>query len=146
MGSEGRRLALVGAGESVKQVGVVLGLVFVVVLAVVVGKKMSAEAMAVVIGVVCGVVAAIPTSVLLLVVITRRDSLQSQRLEEMDAFGAHGSRGRVPPVVVIQGGAPQGLPAGPQGGYWPAPHPGPVGQRQFHVVGGNDLLPEDEGV
>jgi hypothetical protein len=140
MGSEGRRLALVGAGESVKQVGVVLGLVFVVVLAVVVGKKMSTEALAVVIGVVCGVVAAIPTSVLLLVVITRRDSLQSQRLEELDAFRAQGRQGRYPPVVVIQGGAPQGLPTG----YWPVPPPGPVGQRQFHVVGGSDLLLQDE--
>ena len=46
-------------GVGLKQIAVVLGLVFAVALAVVVGKQMSAEAMAVVVGVVCGVAAAI---------------------------------------------------------------------------------------
>jgi hypothetical protein len=140
MAGEEQRLALGGLGLSVKQVAMVLGLVFVVALAVVVGKEMSAEAMAVVIGVVCGVAAGIPTSVLLLVVMGRRDSLRSQRLEEMEQAGRQ--RG-YPPVVVIQGGTQQGLPPGPQAGYWPAPHPGPVAQRQFNVVGGDSLLVDD---
>ncbi len=119
----------------VKQIGALLGLVFAVTLAVVIGKQMSTEAMAVVIGVVCGVAASIPTSVLLLVVLTRRDR---QRVEEAQA-----RRDSYPPVVVIQGGAPQSLPMAPPAGYWPAPQPGPPAQRRFHVVGGNDLLLDD---
>jgi hypothetical protein len=120
-----------------KQIGVVLGLVFAVTLAVVVGKQMSAEAMAVVIGVVCGVAAGIPASVLLLVVLTRRERA---REEEM---GRQGRPGAYPPVVVIQGGGQPALPPGPQAGYWPASSPGPVVNRQFHVVGGDELLLDD---
>ncbi len=123
---------------SVKQIGVALALIFVITLAVVVAKQMSTEAMAVVIGVVCGVAAGIPTSVLLLVVLTRRDR---QRLEEAERQARQAS---FPPVVVIQGGAPQSLPMGPQSGYWPAPPPAPPMRRQFHVVGGEDLLLDDE--
>ncbi len=123
---------------SVKQIGVALGLVFAVALAVVVGKQMSTEAMAVVIGVVCGVAASIPTALLLVVAITRRDR---QRLEEAERQARQTG---YPPVVVIQGGTPQSLPMGLQAGYWPAPSPGPPVQRQFHVVGGDDLFLEDE--
>jgi hypothetical protein len=127
----------VGDGISLKQIAVVLGLVFTVALAVVVGKQMSGEAMAVVVGVVCGVAAGIPTSVLLLVVLTRRDR---QRMDEVQRRpGQH----NYPPVVVIQGGAPQALPPGSQAGYWPGPQPGPGSQRQFHVVGGDELLLDD---
>ena len=97
-----------GEGLGLKQVLLVVGLVFAITLAIVVGKKMSAEAMAVVVGIVCGVAAAIPTSVLLLVVLTRRDR---QQLDDVEARSRqYGS----PPVVVIQGGAPQALPPGPQ--------------------------------
>ena len=133
----GPELELGGMGVSLKQVGVVVGLVFAVVLAVVVGKEMSTEAMAVVIGVVCGVAAGIPTSVLLLVVLTRRER---QREEVMARQGRQGS---YPPVVVIQGGAPQALPPGMGGGYWPSPQPGPPVGRRFHVVGGDDFLLDD---
>lgn len=124
-------------GASFKQMAVVLGLVFAVALAVVVGKQMSAEAMAVVVGVVCGVAAGIPTSVLLLVVLTRRDRQRTEELERRR--GQHS----YPPVVVIQGGSPQALPPGSQAGYWPAPQPGPASQRQFQVVGGDELLWDD---
>jgi hypothetical protein len=123
-----------GLDITMKQVAVVVGLVFAVTLAVVVGKQMSAEAMAVVVGVVCGVAAGIPTSLLLMAAVTRRER---QRVEEMDQFRRQSS---YPPVVVIQGGAPQALPPGPQAGYWPAPAPGPMLQRQFHVVGDDDLI------
>jgi hypothetical protein len=124
-------------GVSLKQIGFVLGMVFVVALAVVVGKQMSAEAMAVVVGVVCGVAAGIPTSVLLLVVLTRRDRKRAEELER------HRGQHSYPPVVVIQGGSPQALPPGSQGGYWPAPQSGPAAQRQFHVVGGDELRWDD---
>ena len=130
----GLDLKLGNSRANLKQVGTLLGLVFAVVLAVVVGKQMNTEAMAVVIGIICGVAAGIPTSVLLLVVLTRRDR---QKVEEIER---QARRGNSPPVVVIQGGAPQALPQGPQAGYWPMPHSGPTVQRQFHVVGNDDLL------
>lgn len=119
-----------------KQIGGVFALVFAVTLAVMVGKEMSTEAMAVVIGVVCGVAAGIPTALLLLMAVTRRDR---QRVEEAERQAYHAQR-NAPPVVVIQGGSPQALPQGPQAGYWPAPPQGPPVQRQWHVVGGDDLL------
>jgi hypothetical protein len=119
---------------TVKQLMVLLGLVFAVVLAIVIGKQMSTEAMAVVVGVVCGVAASIPTSVLLLVAFGRRDRRGQEEMESR-------SRQReYPPVVVIQGGAPQALPPMQPMGYWPGPQPGPALNRQFHVVGGDDML------
>jgi hypothetical protein len=126
-----------GLTVSVKQIGLVMGLVFAVTLAVIVAKQMSTEAMAVVIGIVCGVAAGIPTSVLLLVVLTRRDR---QRLEETEGRARQTG---YPPVIVIQGGTPQPLAPSPPAGYWPAPQSGPPARRQFHVVGGDDLLLDD---
>jgi len=123
-------------GVGVKQVVVVLGLVFAVTLAVVVGKQMTTEAMAVVIGVVCGVAAGIPTSFLLLVMLTRREQRAQREEEARQAMRAPGS---YPPVVVIQGGMAQPQFSPPQAGYWPAPNSGPLVSRQFHVVGGNEL-------
>ena len=111
-----------------------LGAVFVAVLAIVVAKQMSAEAMAVVIGVVCGVAAGIPTSLLLFVTLNQRERRRMEETEQRQR------RSAVPPVVVIQGGAPQALPQGPMANYWPAPPPAPAVNRQFHVVGGDDLL------
>jgi len=122
---------------TLRNIAVGLGLGFAITLAVVVGKQMSAEAMAVVVGVVCGVAAGIPTSVLLLVVFGRRDRIR------MDEMGRQTRQQNYPPVVVVQGGVPQGLPPGPQAGYWPSPAPGPMDSRQFHVVGGEDLLLDD---
>jgi len=124
-------------GFGLKQALLIVGLVFAIALAIVVGKKMSAEAMAVVVGVVCGVAAAIPTSILLLVVFARRDRQRMDQVEPQYRQQAS------PPVVVIQGGAPQALPPGPQAGYWPAAQPGPAANRQFHVVGGEDLMLDD---
>jgi hypothetical protein len=129
MASEEQRLNPLGLPLTGKGAALALGLVFVVALAVMVARQMSAEAMAVVIGIVCGVAAGIPTSVLLLVVMSRRDALRSQRLEELER---EATQRRYPPVVVIQGGASPGLPSAPQSG--------PAVQRQFHVVGGDDLL------
>lgn len=112
----------------------VLGLVFGVTLAAVVGNRMSAEAMAVVVGVVCGVAAGIPTSALLLLAMGRRDRQRDE--ERPPRFGAS------PPVVVIQGGSPQALPSGRETGYWPAVPPMAHGQRDFHIVGDDELVEE----
>jgi hypothetical protein len=119
------------------RIAVVLGLVFSIAVALLVGMEMSAEAMAVVVGVVCGVAAGIPTSVLLLVVLSKRDR---QRLEELEQ--QPGRRG-YPPVVVIQGGASQALGPGSQPRYWPAANPPPAPKRQVNLVGGEDLLLDD---
>jgi len=124
---------------TMKQGALALGLVFAIALAVVVAKQMSTEAMAVVIGVVCGVAAGLPTSLLLLVGLTRRDH---RRLDEMEQQNRQSQR-NYPPVVVIQGGQPQALPPGNQAGYWPMPQSGPVVQRDFNVVGGKDLVLEE---
>jgi hypothetical protein len=123
-------------GPSLKQAALVLGAVFTGVLAVVVVKQMSAEAMAVVVGVICGVAAAIPTSLLLLVVLTRSERRRYEE-EERQQRAAHKT---YPPVVVIQGGTPQALPPGMPAGYWPSPAPGPMANRQWQVVGGEELL------
>jgi hypothetical protein len=125
----------ISGGPGLKQALMLLGAVFVGVLAVVVAKQMSAEAMAVVVGVICGVAAAIPTSLLLLVVLTRSER---RRFEE-DERRRRASQGQYPPVVVIQGGSPHSLPAGPQAGYWPSPAPGPLEDRRWQVVGGDEL-------
>jgi hypothetical protein len=121
---------------NLRQTMIVVGLVFAIALAVVVAKQMSTEAMAVVIGVVCGVAAGIPTALLLLVAMNRRDHARLEELEDQ----ARQAQRNYPPVVVIQGGAPQALPGGFQADYWPAPQPGPVSQRDFRVVGGDDLI------
>jgi hypothetical protein len=138
MDQEERGLDFGGFGGNAKQVLMVLGGLFAVTLAVVVGKEMNTEAIAVVVGVACGVAAGIPTSLLLLVVLTRRERQQTTEQR-------HQEQGNYPPVVVIQGsgGAP-GLPPGPQAGYWPAAMPGPAVNRQFHVLGGDDLMLENE--
>ncbi len=124
-------------GTGVRQVAIVLGTVFAATLAVVVGKQMSSEAMAVVVGVVCGVAAGIPTSLLLLVVLTRKEQ---KRVDDVQRV----RQGNYPPVVVVQGGGgTHGLPQVPQAGYWPSPMPGPSVDRQFQVVGGDGLLLDD---
>jgi hypothetical protein len=126
-----------GFDVSGKRVLLVLGLILAVALAAVVGKRMSTEALAVVVGVVCGVVASVPTSLLLLVVLNRREERGNVRAER-SPDGRH-----APPVVVIQGGTSQASPAGPQAGYWPAPFSGPMVDRKFQIVGGDDLLGDD---
>lgn len=56
-----------------KQIGIILGTIGAIALAVTVGPTLPTEAASVLIGVVCGVAAGIPTSVLLLVAISRRE-------------------------------------------------------------------------
>lgn len=111
-----------------RKVVIAVALAFAVTLAVVVGQRMSAEAMAVVVGVVCGVAAGIPMSVLLMLILTRRE----RQVEE--AYGQGGRYGAYPPVVVIQGGtpAPNSLlpPYYPTQGVIHEPLP-----REFRVVG-----------
>lgn len=113
---------------------VVIVLGFAVTLAAVVGMRMSAEAMAVVVGVVCGVAAAIPMSLLILTLSSRRDA-------RADVGGPlhHARCGYegYPPVVIVQGGSSGPSHFVPLGESPPAmicdPNP-----RQFRVIGEED--------
>lgn len=134
MGGDEFGLGTKGSGRRPGRIGLLLGLTFAVAVAVVVGNRLSAEAMAVLVGVVCGVAAGIPTSVLLLAVLSRRED------QRHEALGRQRQADHYPPVVVIQGGAPQALPTGQQAGFWPALPPAPQANRRFHVVGGEELL------
>jgi len=124
-------------GIRLKHIVLVMAIAFGVTLAVMVGKRMSSEAMAVVIGVVCGLLAAVPTTVLLTVALTRGERLGQNAERDRQRSRAEA----YPPVVVIQGGAPQG-PALPPGlaGYWPGATMGAAGTRDFRVVGGDELI------
>lgn len=111
-----------------------LGTVFCIALAVVLGKRMSADAVAVVVGVVAGVAAGLPTSVLLLVLLTRRDQ---QAGRQKVATGSWDNQ-QYPPVIVVQG-TPQALSPAARDPYWQAGD-GAAVPRRFRIVGGEDLL------
>lgn len=96
-----------------------------------VGQKLSGEAMAVVIGVVCGVAAGIPTAVLLLVALTRRDR---QRIKHRTQQTAH----RYAPVEVTIFEQTPVLPTG----YWPQPATQPT-TRHWYVAIDDDLMRGD---
>lgn len=101
---------------------------FAVTLAVVVGNRMSTDAMAVVVGIVCGVGASIPTSLLIMTVVSRREAKEER------------GQASFPPVVIVNPGnqmgqapnyhQPPGLP--------PALSQG--GPRQFRVIGQEDAV------
>lgn len=110
---------------------------FLITLAVVIGVRMNSEAMAVVIGVIFGVAASIPTSLVIVAVMWRR--------EQRAAYGRNGSMRRagqeaLPPSVVIVNPSGTG-PVNPyrQSAYLPQPDL-QWGQppRQFRVVGDPD--------
>ena len=124
------------SGISLKRASKVIAGVLVAAVAVALVKQMSTEAMAVVIGVLCGVVAGIPASLLLLAAVTRGDR------PRQDLVRRESARRDAPPVIVIQGGSTQSLPQGMQGGLWSGTAENPPVRRQFHVVGGDDLLME----
>ena len=120
-----------------RQVCVVTGLILAVAMAVIIGTRMNTEAMAVVVGVVCGVAASIPTSLLLLVVLSRWE-------KQREADSRRAQAGGFPPVVVIQGGSAAPLPSWPPVGYG-APWPSAPSHREFHVVGEDALLSDGHG-
>jgi hypothetical protein len=109
----------------------VLGAVFCVALAVVVGTRMSVDATALVVGVACGVLASVPTSLLLIWALNRRDPAGTAARPAGPGFGY-----QYPPVVVVNPGQGYGRP-----GWGQAAFPGgddmllPGGTRQFKVVG-----------
>lgn len=137
MAGDRRGLDSRGSWLSPKRFGLILGLVLAAALAVVVASRLGPEALSVVVGVICGVVAGIPTSLLLLAVMSRRERRRYATSRR------HSQPGNYPPVVVIQGGVPQSLPPGQRADHWPSSPPRPQARRRFHVVGGEELA--DEG-
>ncbi len=119
-----------------KQAMVILGSIFAVVLAVVVGSCLPTEVMAVVIGVVCGVTAGIPTSLLLLVVLTRRERQTMERAQRQVGDQGEG----YPPIVVIQRdpGIPSSLDL--EMDLWSRQAPART-EGRFYLAEGDDLLP-----
>jgi len=101
-------------------------LVFTMTLAVIVGTRLSDEALAVLAGAVVGVAAAIPTSLLIVSVVRRRD-------EGRGKLATMPQQASTPPVIVV---APQGTQQA--AGGWremAAPSLMMPSQRRFTVVG-----------
>lgn len=104
-----------------------VGVTFAVVLAVIVGQRLSDQAISVLAGAVCGVGASIPTSLLILSLVRRRQEPRPETPRQ----------GAYPPVLVIQSPPPANGFAPHQPGYLP-PYTQPM-PREFTVVGGGDL-------
>ena len=113
-----------GVGGRIRVFASVVVISFVVTLAIMVGQRLSDQAMAVLAGAVCGVGASIPTSLLIISVVRRRQ-------EQLPARTQHGA---YPPVVVVQQPVQPGAPSVQQPGYL-SPYLPPA-QREFAVVGG----------
>lgn len=122
-------------------VGVTL---FLITLAVVIGLRMNTEAMAVVIGVIFGVAASVPTSLVIVAVMWRR--------EQRAAYGKAGSLRRAgqealpPSVVIVSPGSAASVNPYRQPAYLPQPDL-QWGQppRQFRVVGDPEEASLDDG-
>jgi len=117
-----QRLQAVGAVAAI-----VLGLIAALVI---LGPDLPVDVWAVIIGVLSGVVAGLPTSVLLLIVLTRRER-QGQDLAEGKVPGNY------PPVVVIEGDHHAAL------NRWPS-YEVPT-KREFRVVDNEGGLLIGEG-
>jgi hypothetical protein len=94
-------------------------------LAVVVGMRLEKAALTVVVGLACGIGASIPTSLLIVGVLNRRNVKRQERNRDLMAAP--------PPVVVVT--SPSAPPTG-HAGNWPAEYTLPApSQRQFSVIG-----------
>jgi hypothetical protein len=123
-----------------KRAAIIVGIVFAAVLAVVIGNRMSTDAVAVVVGVVCGVMASIPTSLLIIWALWRRDQSAAQASQSQAAL-AH--LYQYPPVVVVNPAPGHGLPSLPPSIPYSADgNLLPAGHREFRVMG-DEEAPEN---
>ena len=102
---------------------------FGVVLAAVIGVRLDQAALAVIAGVACGVAASIPTGLLVVFLLRRRDAADEKRTAR--GYG----REMAPPaqVVVV---APPAAPQLPQPASWPGGFASPTpARREFAVIG-----------
>ncbi len=102
---------------------------FGVVLAGIIGVRLEQAALTVVVGVGCGVGASVPTSILIVALMHRRNEKQDNRKRPLAA--------QQPQVVVV---TPQAAPQIQQAGAWPEQFALPVpSQRQFSVIGEDEV-------
>jgi len=110
-----------------KKVAIFLAGAFILAISFVVAREMSADAMAVVVGIVCGIGASIPTSLLILILMKRKEVEESPR-----------PYAGVPPVMIVT----------PPAGMYPPQYQPPAASyltplnggapRQFQVLGGEE--------
>ena len=113
---------------SLRQSGILGAVAFGVALAVIIGVRLEQAALAALVGVVCGVGASIPTSLLIVAVLRRRDTQEQKRTRSAEQQLA-----RQPQVVVV---APPAAPQLPQPASWPGAYvPDMSAQRQFSIIG-----------
>jgi len=117
---------------------------FLITLAVVIGLRMSNEAMAVVIGVIFGVAASIPTSLIVVAVVWRREQ---RAVNQNNSTSRRQAQEALPPsVVIVSPGSMGQVNPYRQPAYLPQPEmqwaPTP---RQFRVVGDPDEAALDDG-
>ena len=108
-----------------------VALTFAVTLAVIIGNRLSDEALAVLAGAVCGVGAAIPTSLLIIAIMRRRDK-PSEEWNSAHQAQPHPQQGYYPPVIVVSPSNAQQQPYNWNG--YPPSLTTPI-QREFTVVG-----------
>lgn len=112
-----------------KKVMITLVSVFILALCITVAKRMSSEAMAVVVGMVCGAAASIPTSLLMLLLARRDDSVSQPTPTGMP---------QVPNIMIVN------PPVSNPGLYYPGASnmaylpPAAAGGRQFEILGEPD--------
>ncbi len=99
------------------------------VLALIVGVRLEQAALTAVVGVACGVGASVPTSILLVALLQKRNAQKDKKRQQFAA--------QSPPVVVV---TPQAAPRYLQPGTWPEDYTLPVpSQRQFSVIGEDEF-------
>ena len=114
---------------SLRQSGILGVVAFGVALAVIVGIRLEQAALAVIIGVICGVSASIPTSLLIVAILRRRDAQETRRHTQ------HSAPAPQPPQIVVV--TPPQMRAG---NNWPEEYSLPVpGQRQFAIIGDEEI-------
>ena len=108
--------------------GLVWGAIaFGITLATIIGLRLDRAALTVVVGVACGVGASIPTGLLVVFLLRRRDLAKEKR----EVAGS-------PPVVVVT--APMAAGQLPAPTTWPGGYPAPLpAPREFAVIGEEEL-------
>lgn len=101
----------------------IIGIVFAITFAIIFGTRISADALAVIVGVVLGIGAGIPTTVLAIFIMTRRQGVDRNLPQAVQ-----------PPVVIVNTPDRAALSAPPA---LPAPYPSDLG-RKWTVIGDSE--------
>jgi hypothetical protein len=101
----------------------IIGIVFAITFAIVFGTRISADALAVIVGVILGIGAGIPTTLLAIFIMTRRQALDKTLPPSSQ-----------PPVVIVNTPDRAALSAPPA---FSAPYPSDLA-RKWNVIGDSD--------